>query len=267
MALSLLTTSSDPPRPHEPETLHNNNITTSLCRDRCSGPASTISSPSHPENPSSVAGAGIATQSTGHSSISTGHREGGGSAYTDSGSLVIVPHRSGSDTFELADYGPVRARKDAADLENRRQEKRNRKLEWLESRDEMKFSHSIQFNAVPDWSSHYIAYSNLKKLYVTSANRQTALWHWVTQHFHGSPRANAYPPVVASTSLKRLHTRLEPAIQNPDHSSSPAKTQQRLSAERSALNWRKYAHSMLPRKVNFSMRSISSSGMSGSGHR
>ncbi|KAJ5038019.1 uncharacterized protein L3040_006892 [Drepanopeziza brunnea f. sp. 'multigermtubi'] len=28
----------------------------------------------------------------------------------------------------------------------------------------MKFSHSIQFNAVPDWSSKYIAYSNLKKL-------------------------------------------------------------------------------------------------------
>lgn len=30
----------------------------------------------------------------------------------------------------------------------------------------MKFSHSIQFNAVPEWSSYYIAYSNLKKLYV-----------------------------------------------------------------------------------------------------
>ncbi|KAL1998193.1 hypothetical protein VTN02DRAFT_6677 [Thermoascus thermophilus] len=28
----------------------------------------------------------------------------------------------------------------------------------------MKFSHSIQFNAVPDWSAHYIGYSNLKKL-------------------------------------------------------------------------------------------------------
>ncbi|KAH2483896.1 hypothetical protein KXV28_004070 [Aspergillus fumigatus] len=28
----------------------------------------------------------------------------------------------------------------------------------------MKFSHSIQFNAVPDWSAYYIAYSNLKKL-------------------------------------------------------------------------------------------------------
>jgi phosphate transporter len=32
---------------------------------------------------------------------------------------------------------------------------------------DMKFSHSIQFNAVPDWSAYYIAYDNLKKLYVT----------------------------------------------------------------------------------------------------
>jgi hypothetical protein len=24
----------------------------------------------------------------------------------------------------------------------------------------------LQFNAVPDWSNHYIAYSNLKKQYV-----------------------------------------------------------------------------------------------------
>ncbi|KAK6535264.1 low-affinity phosphate transporter [Orbilia ellipsospora] len=31
----------------------------------------------------------------------------------------------------------------------------------------MKFSHSIQFNAVPDWASKYIAYSNLKKLIYT----------------------------------------------------------------------------------------------------
>ncbi|CAG8475809.1 1684_t:CDS:2 [Dentiscutata heterogama] len=28
----------------------------------------------------------------------------------------------------------------------------------------MKFSHSLQFNSVPDWAEHYIAYSNLKKL-------------------------------------------------------------------------------------------------------
>ncbi|KAK2875636.1 hypothetical protein FQN49_001553 [Arthroderma sp. PD_2] len=31
----------------------------------------------------------------------------------------------------------------------------------------MKFSHSIQFNSVPDWSGSYIAYSNLKKLIYT----------------------------------------------------------------------------------------------------
>lgn len=33
-----------------------------------------------------------------------------------------------------------------------------------DSETKMKFSHSVQFNAVPDWSSNYIAYSNLKKL-------------------------------------------------------------------------------------------------------
>lgn len=42
--------------------------------------------------------------------------------------------------------------------------KRAEKRRWLEEKDEMKFSHSIQFNAVPDWSNHYIAYSTLKKL-------------------------------------------------------------------------------------------------------
>ncbi|RDW70597.1 putative plasma membrane phosphate transporter Pho87 [Aspergillus mulundensis] len=36
-----------------------------------------------------------------------------------------------------------------------------------ESTSKMKFSHSIQFNAVPDWSAYYIAYSNLKKLIYT----------------------------------------------------------------------------------------------------
>lgn len=33
-------------------------------------------------------------------------------------------------------------------------------------RDKMKFSHSLQFNAVADWADKYIAYSNLKKLWV-----------------------------------------------------------------------------------------------------
>ena len=46
----------------------------------------------------------------------------------------------------------------------RRSNMRLRKLERLAEQEEMKFSHSIQFNAVPDWSSNYISYSNLKKL-------------------------------------------------------------------------------------------------------
>merc|ERR1711939_823185 len=48
-----------------------------------------------------------------------------------------------------------------------RSNKRLRKLEQLAEREEMKFSHSIQFNAVPDWSSNYISYSNLKKAIYT----------------------------------------------------------------------------------------------------
>ena len=51
--------------------------------------------------------------------------------------------------------------------EARRKEKRAGKLKELADREDMKFSHSIQFNAVPDWSSNYISYSNLKKLYVS----------------------------------------------------------------------------------------------------
>lgn len=50
--------------------------------------------------------------------------------------------------------------------EQLRRLKREEKSRWLDEQDEMKFSHSIQFNAVPDWSSHYIAYSNLKKMCV-----------------------------------------------------------------------------------------------------
>ncbi|KAF4335567.1 multidrug resistance 1 2 3 (p glyco 1 2 3) [Fusarium beomiforme] len=69
-----------------------------------------------------------------------------------------------SEQFELVDYPPIQARRVAEDRETRRQAKRDEKRRWLEEQDEMKFSHSIQFNAVPDWSSHYIAYSNLKKL-------------------------------------------------------------------------------------------------------
>ncbi|KAI0545485.1 SPX-domain-containing protein [Xylaria curta] len=73
--------------------------------------------------------------------------------------------RGGSDlAFELEEYPklpelPSRQHDDETET-SRREAKRR----WLDEQDNMKFSHSIQFNAVPDWSSHYIAYSNLKKL-------------------------------------------------------------------------------------------------------
>ena len=71
-----------------------------------------------------------------------------------------------TDSIELSEYGPLSQRQNFAQRQRRRQEKKAAKRKWLDQQDEMKFSHSIQFNAVPDWSSHYIAYSNLKKLCV-----------------------------------------------------------------------------------------------------
>lgn len=68
------------------------------------------------------------------------------------------------EQYELADYVHIQAHRDHEEKEARRATKRADKRRWLEDQDEMKFSHSIQFNAVPDWSSHYLAYSNLKKL-------------------------------------------------------------------------------------------------------
>lgn len=62
--------------------------------------------------------------------------------------------------------------------------RRRRKLCDLIERD-MKFSHSIQFNAVPDWSSNYISYSNLKKL-IYQLEKQL--------HQNGQPSASAQDP-------------------------------------------------------------------------
>jgi hypothetical protein len=75
-------------------------------------------------------------------------------------------------TYELDDFAVVQPTTGKADKQAqaneakhaRRRQKREVKKRWLEERDEMKFSHSIQFNAVPDWTSHYLAYSTLKKL-------------------------------------------------------------------------------------------------------
>ena len=65
------------------------------------------------------------------------------------------------EEFELADYVGIQ---DLQEKLAQRDARRAEKTRKLDEQDDMKFSHSIQFNAVPDWSSHYIAYSNLKKL-------------------------------------------------------------------------------------------------------
>ncbi|KAI8226766.1 putative transporter [Colletotrichum sp. SAR 10_96] len=90
---------------------------------------------------------------------SSGLRERGGSSANSHSTAV-----ADTESFELDDYKPIAERKTADDRVARREQKRLWKKQWLEQQDDMKFSHSIQFNAVPDWSSHYIAYSNLKKL-------------------------------------------------------------------------------------------------------
>ena len=67
------------------------------------------------------------------------------------------------DQLRLKDTYPDK--KSWKDSQDRNRRDAERKLHDFSLLDKMKFSHSIQFNAVPDWSSHYISYSNLKKLY------------------------------------------------------------------------------------------------------
>jgi hypothetical protein len=72
-------------------------------------------------------------------------------------------------TFELQELHTCTHTAQEGPPESKRDRKRREKLEQLREADEMKFSHSLQFNAVPDWSNHYIAYSNLKKQYVLAS--------------------------------------------------------------------------------------------------
>jgi len=81
-----------------------------------------------------------------------------------------APHhdRSPQVVYELQELAPHHASlgQDSAQKQQQQQKrarKKREKLEWLSAAAEMKFSHSLQFNAVPDWTNHYIAYSNLKK--------------------------------------------------------------------------------------------------------
>jgi hypothetical protein len=73
--------------------------------------------------------------------------------------------------FELDDL----SRDGRSRRRSRRHPPQSRRATHRPDDDAMKFSHSIQFNAVPDWSTHYIAYSNLKKLYVELGESETKM--------------------------------------------------------------------------------------------
>lgn len=152
-------------------------------------------SPLFDDNPSSSAGAVPADTNP--------HRSGPNQARPTRGGSAQTPLQDDGEQFELVEYPPIQARHDVADREARLRAKRDEKRRWLEDQDEMKFSHSIQFNAVPDWSSHYIAYSNLKKLYVLP-NLYAADMILIDYCFAGF------------TNSKRLLTSHAPAMLNRD---------------------------------------------------
>jgi hypothetical protein len=101
---------------------------------------------------------------------SSARLEGGGKTIAPSGHTL-----KDYEEFELVDYAGILSRQEAEVKHSQRQIKRAEKLSRLDEADEMKFSHSIQFNAVPDWSSHYIAYSKLKQTYVFLPPRKPPL--------------------------------------------------------------------------------------------
>ncbi|KAJ4297640.1 hypothetical protein N0V90_005534 [Kalmusia sp. IMI 367209] len=91
--------------------------------------------------------------------------------------IALYRDRPTEDALELQELPKHASSPRRSKREHKRAQKRQEKLEQLRAADEMKFSHSLQFNAVPDWSNHYIAYSNLKKLIYTletRANQQNA---------------------------------------------------------------------------------------------
>lgn len=68
------------------------------------------------------------------------------------------------DAIELSNFEDLARRRATETAPQSSADRRQAKLQDFLDGSDMKFSRSIQFNAVPDWSSHYIAYSNLKKL-------------------------------------------------------------------------------------------------------
>ncbi|PSN61210.1 hypothetical protein BS50DRAFT_604187 [Corynespora cassiicola Philippines] len=131
--------------------------------------------------------------------------------------VICLSGRGDKDVQSVADELPKLGPQIGWDLrssvqrqhhQSKREHKRREKLEQLREEDEMKFSHSLQFNAVPDWSNHYIAYSNLKKLIYTLENRvhqQTAQ----TTDAESSPLLNGSPEEPDKIFTTQLDAELE----------------------------------------------------------
>jgi len=121
--------------------------------------------------------------------------------------------RRGTQGGDIEEYELVALEKKDTHEASRKQLrrlKRDEKRRWLDEQDDMKFSHSIQFNAVPDWSSHYIAYSNLKKMYVY--HRHLLSWYVSDElpEYISSKRPSTSPPAETPNPglLSRTMTRI-----------------------------------------------------------
>ena len=128
---------------------------------------STISSPTPHRNPSSLRASIFGRpQAASATNRSAGLPVRGGSGLDRRPSPA-----DSSDEYELADFRDITEqaqRRNTLDRTLPRPSKRR----WIDDYLTMKFSHSILFNSVPDWSSHYLAYSNLKKLWVFRLDRR-----------------------------------------------------------------------------------------------
>ncbi|KAJ5920313.1 Sodium/sulfate symporter, partial [Penicillium verrucosum] len=78
-----------------------------------------------------------------------------------------------------------------------------------DSKAKMKFSHSVQFNAVPDWSSNYIAYSNLKKLIYTLEKQLNRIEGPATTDVESAPLLGAEPSNPDAVFKRALDVEME----------------------------------------------------------
>ncbi|EPQ62235.1 Bgt-5277 [Blumeria graminis f. sp. tritici] len=77
---------------------------------------------------------------------------------------LCKPSSTVHQEYELTSYNDIRLRKENVRFDSNEALNLAERFNHPIEDGDMKFSHSIQFNAVPDWGNHYIAYSNLKKL-------------------------------------------------------------------------------------------------------